>query len=132
VLQATVEAPSNPPAAAPGNGSGGAGGSLQAKDRGSDSTGEAAAGAAKSDAAPAAAGSAGTEEAKHHARLLQLLADNLGIKSPDDIVDFELNVCDTQPGVIGGDSLICCPCENSWLTAHIVRDCDCSSIYTSK
>lgn len=67
-----------------------------------DSSSEAVAGAAKSDAAAADAGSAGAGEPKHHTRLLQLLAEELGLKSPDDIVDFELNVCDTQPGTIGG------------------------------
>lgn len=40
-------------------------------------------------------------EEKHHSGLLQLVADQLKC-SPSDIVDFELNVCDTQDGVIGG------------------------------
>ena len=35
--------------------------------------------------------------------LLQLLARELGSK-PEDIVDFELNLCDVQPGTIGGES----------------------------
>lgn len=39
---------------------------------------------------------------KHHAVLLQLLARKLGSK-PEDIVDFELNLCDVQPGTIGGE-----------------------------
>ena len=39
---------------------------------------------------------------KHHAVLLQLLAHELGSK-PEDIVDFELNLCDVQPGTIGGE-----------------------------
>ena len=43
---------------------------------------------------------------KHHAVLMQLLAKQLGVQ-PEDIVDFELNVCDTQPGVIGGAHPIC-------------------------
>jgi aspartyl aminopeptidase len=54
--------------------------------------------------AAAAAGAkvaAGDVTANHHALLLQLLADALGC-SPADIVDFELNLCDVQPGVIGG------------------------------
>lgn len=34
--------------------------------------------------------------------LLQLLARELGAQ-PQDIVDFELNVCDVQPGTIGGE-----------------------------
>ena len=42
-------------------------------------------------------------EEKHHSGLLQLVADQLKC-SPSDIVDFELNVCDTQDGVIGGSS----------------------------
>ncbi|EIE23587.1 peptidase M18, aminopeptidase I [Coccomyxa subellipsoidea C-169] len=37
----------------------------------------------------------------HHPALLRLLANELKC-STSDIVDFELNVCDTQPGVIGG------------------------------
>ena len=40
-------------------------------------------------------------EEKHHSSLLQLVADQLKC-SVTDIVDFELNVCDTQDGVIGG------------------------------
>ena len=37
----------------------------------------------------------------HHPALLAALAKELGC-APGDIVDFELNVCDTQPGVISG------------------------------
>ncbi len=37
----------------------------------------------------------------HHPLLLEILAKELGVKV-EDIVDFELNVCDTQDGVIGG------------------------------
>ncbi|KAK9905851.1 hypothetical protein WJX75_007577 [Coccomyxa subellipsoidea] len=37
----------------------------------------------------------------HHPALLRLLASELKC-STSDIVDFELSVCDTQPGVIGG------------------------------
>ncbi len=44
-------------------------------------------------------------QGKHHAVLLQLLARELGIK-PEDIVDFELNLCDVQPGTIGGELLL--------------------------
>lgn len=33
--------------------------------------------------------------------LLQLLAEELGCAA-DDIADFDLNLCDVQPGVIGG------------------------------
>ena len=41
------------------------------------------------------------KEGKHHSVLVKRLAQEVGCK-PEDIVDFELNVCDTQPGVIGG------------------------------
>ena len=40
-------------------------------------------------------------EEKHHSSLLQIVAAQLEC-SVSDIVDFELNVCDTQDGVIGG------------------------------
>ena len=43
-------------------------------------------------------------EDKHHSGLLKMIADQLQC-SPADIVDFELNVCDTQDGVIGGMAL---------------------------
>lgn len=42
-----------------------------------------------------------SEDSQHHTLLIDLLAEELGAK-PEEIVDFELNVCDTQPGVIGG------------------------------
>lgn len=67
-----------------------------------EDTPEAVAGAAPSDEAAAKAGSPAEGEGKHPPRLLQLLAEQLGLDSPDEIVDFELNVCDTQPGTIGG------------------------------
>ncbi|KAG6619042.1 hypothetical protein I3842_Q110500 [Carya illinoinensis] len=38
---------------------------------------------------------------KHHSLLLQLLASQIGCK-PDDICDFELQVCDTQPSIVAG------------------------------
>lgn len=38
---------------------------------------------------------------KHHPLLLQLLASKLGCQ-PNEICDFELQVCDTQPSVIAG------------------------------
>ncbi|KAK1436734.1 hypothetical protein QVD17_02516 [Tagetes erecta] len=38
---------------------------------------------------------------KHHSLLLQLLAGQVGCK-PDDICDFELQACDTQPSIIAG------------------------------
>lgn len=44
---------------------------------------------------------AGDITGSHHALLLSMLADELGCKTTD-IVDFELNLCDVQPGVLGG------------------------------
>ena len=41
------------------------------------------------------------KEGRHHSVLMERLAQEVGC-TPEDIVDFELNVCDTQPGVIGG------------------------------
>ncbi|XP_022882541.1 probable aspartyl aminopeptidase [Olea europaea var. sylvestris] len=38
---------------------------------------------------------------KHHSFLLQLIATQTGCE-PDDICDFELQACDTQPSIIGG------------------------------
>ncbi|XP_028791681.1 probable aspartyl aminopeptidase isoform X1 [Neltuma alba] len=43
----------------------------------------------------------GSKNAKHHSLLLQLLASKLGCE-PDDICDFELQACDTQPSIIAG------------------------------
>ncbi|BAT79327.1 hypothetical protein LR48_Vigan04g150900 [Vigna angularis] len=43
----------------------------------------------------------GTTNTKHHLLLLQLLASKLGCE-PDDIYDFELQACDTQPSTVGG------------------------------
>nr|GMD38541.1 probable aspartyl aminopeptidase [Ipomoea batatas] len=42
-----------------------------------------------------------TNANRHHSLLLQLLADQAGCE-PGDICDFELQVCDTQPSLIGG------------------------------
>ncbi|KAI5667837.1 hypothetical protein M9H77_17690 [Catharanthus roseus] len=47
-----------------------------------------------------------TEEKKpcektHHSILLQLLATEIGCQ-PDDICDFELQICDTQPSIVAG------------------------------
>ncbi|GKV13818.1 hypothetical protein SLEP1_g24792 [Rubroshorea leprosula] len=39
--------------------------------------------------------------AKHHSILLQMLADQLGCE-PDEICDFELQACDTQPSIAAG------------------------------
>ena len=47
------------------------------------------------------------EPADHHDLLLDIIAEELSV-TPADIVDFELNVCDTQPGVIGGNVLCLC------------------------
>ncbi|KAG1675370.1 hypothetical protein FOA52_012289 [Chlamydomonas sp. UWO 241] len=41
------------------------------------------------------------EAAKHHASLLDLVAKEAGCSAAD-IVDFELSLCDVQPGQIGG------------------------------
>ena len=44
------------------------------------------------------------ESPPHHPLLLDILAQEVKVNA-EDIVDFELNVCDTQDGVIGGDPL---------------------------
>lgn len=41
------------------------------------------------------------DSAAHHPVLLDVLAKEVGC-APEDIVDLELNCCDTQPGVIAG------------------------------
>lgn len=46
---------------------------------------------------------------KHHPTLLRMLAAQLGCQVAD-IVDFELNVCDTQPGTLGG--ALCWACAS--------------------
>jgi aspartyl aminopeptidase len=43
----------------------------------------------------------GSSNAKHHPILLQLLARKLECE-PDDICDFELQACDTQPSIVAG------------------------------
>jgi aspartyl aminopeptidase len=43
----------------------------------------------------------GNQSDDHHPLLLQLLANELACK-PDEIVDFDIQVCDTQPSIIGG------------------------------
>ncbi|XP_004500663.1 probable aspartyl aminopeptidase [Cicer arietinum] len=43
----------------------------------------------------------GSSNAKHHPILLQLLANKLGCE-PDEICDFELQACDTQPSIVAG------------------------------
>ncbi|KAF8408395.1 hypothetical protein HHK36_007545 [Tetracentron sinense] len=42
-----------------------------------------------------------TDNTKHHSLLLQLLAIQAGCE-PNDICDFELQVCDTQPSIVAG------------------------------
>ncbi|KAI3985677.1 hypothetical protein MKX01_033960 [Papaver californicum] len=42
-----------------------------------------------------------TDDKKHHSLLLQLLAYEVGCK-PEDICDFELQLCDTQPSIVAG------------------------------
>ncbi|KAI3887208.1 hypothetical protein MKW92_023730 [Papaver armeniacum] len=42
-----------------------------------------------------------TDDKKHHSLLLQLLASEVGCK-PEDICDFELQLCDTQPSIVAG------------------------------
>ncbi|XP_059645207.1 probable aspartyl aminopeptidase [Cornus florida] len=42
-----------------------------------------------------------TDNQKHHSLLMQLLATQVDCK-PDDICDFELQACDTQPSLIAG------------------------------
>ncbi|PQM33168.1 putative aspartyl aminopeptidase [Prunus yedoensis var. nudiflora] len=42
-----------------------------------------------------------SNNSKHHSLLLQLLADQLGCE-PEDISDFELQACDTQPSIVAG------------------------------
>ncbi|KAI3434924.1 hypothetical protein D9Q98_002978 [Chlorella vulgaris] len=65
-------------------------------------------GVAPAAAVAAAAGDQGLA-ARHHPLLLRLLSKELGCEV-DDIVDFELNVIDTQAGVVGGgeDEFIFC------------------------
>jgi aspartyl aminopeptidase len=43
----------------------------------------------------------GKADAMHHPLLLKLLAEELSC-DPEDIVDFELQLCDTQPSAVGG------------------------------
>ncbi|KAL5717681.1 aspartyl aminopeptidase [Ranunculus cassubicifolius] len=65
--------------------------------------------AAKSDSAENEGEAAGkksgdksnTDSKKHHSLLLQLLAAQIGC-GPDDIFDFELQICDTQPSIVAG------------------------------
>lgn len=42
-----------------------------------------------------------TDDKKHHSLLLQLLASEVGCKL-EDICDFELQLCDTQPSIVAG------------------------------
>eukprot|EP00668_Euglena_longa_P029237 GGOE01036581.1.p1 GENE.GGOE01036581.1~~GGOE01036581.1.p1 ORF type:complete len:483 (+),score=145.48 GGOE01036581.1:36-1451(+) len=49
-------------------------------------------------------------QAKHQPALLQALAESIGCKW-DEIVDFDLSVCDTQPAAVQGlyDEFVCAP-----------------------
>jgi hypothetical protein len=62
---------------------------------------EAGSGGAPGGDGGAAGAAADGAAARHHPLLLRLLASELGC-GPESIVDFDLNVVDTQPGVIGG------------------------------
>ncbi|XVF54655.1 hypothetical protein PTKIN_Ptkin05aG0198700 [Pterospermum kingtungense] len=42
-----------------------------------------------------------TKNSSHHSLLLQMIANKLGCQ-PDQICDFELQVCDTQPSIVAG------------------------------
>ncbi|KAJ4821865.1 hypothetical protein Tsubulata_038438 [Turnera subulata] len=42
-----------------------------------------------------------TVDSKHHSFLLEMIASQIGCE-PDDICDFELQACDTQPSTVGG------------------------------
>ncbi|XP_022735951.1 probable aspartyl aminopeptidase [Durio zibethinus] len=42
-----------------------------------------------------------TNNSRHHALLLQMIANKLGCQ-PDQICDFELQACDTQPSIVAG------------------------------
>lgn len=42
-----------------------------------------------------------TYSSKHHSHLLQMIASQIGCR-PDDICDFELQACDTQPSIVAG------------------------------
>ncbi|CAN0428497.1 unnamed protein product, partial [Ectocarpus fasciculatus] len=43
----------------------------------------------------------GGGDERHHALLVEMLAEELGCQ-PEDVKDFELQLCDTQPSCIGG------------------------------
>lgn len=77
------------------------GGSAAAAAAAAEGAAPAAEGGAVAGAGAAAAGGAEGAGGRHHPLLLRLLSKELGC-APEDIVDFELNVVDTQPGVIGG------------------------------
>lgn len=66
-----------------------------------DAAAGAAAAAGKKPAAAPAPGFAQSMEERHPPRLLQLVAERLQC-APADIVDFDLQLCDTQPSALGG------------------------------
>uniref|UniRef100_A0A7R9U6Z2 aspartyl aminopeptidase n=1 Tax=Pinguiococcus pyrenoidosus TaxID=172671 RepID=A0A7R9U6Z2_9STRA len=43
-----------------------------------------------------------SKDAKHSPLLLHILMEHLGCETEQDILDFELQLCDTQPSMIGG------------------------------
>lgn len=59
-------------------------------------------------------------EEKHHSLLVKVIAEQLQC-SPSAIVDFELNVCDTQAGVIGGEPLA----NSNFLSRSNMQDAFC-------
>lgn len=75
--------------------------SIKQKLEAGNGSGDGAAAASPRGGGAAAVDAADGAAARHHSLLLRLLAKELGCAT-DDIVDFELNVIDTQPGVIGG------------------------------
>lgn len=83
--------------------------SIKQKLEAGNGSGDGAAAASPRGGGAAAVDAADGAAARHHSLLLRLLAKELGCAT-DDIVDFELNVIDTQPGVIGGgdDEFIFC------------------------
>jgi aspartyl aminopeptidase len=68
---------------------------------GADTAATTTAGAAGAGAEPDAKKPKEDVSAKHHPVLLEMLAEELGCE-PADVMDFELQLCDVQPSVIGG------------------------------
>jgi hypothetical protein len=100
--------------------------------------------AAVRDMPPAAKPAAGKPPERHHPALLAALAAELRC-SPGEIVDLELNVCDTQPGAIGGAQAAgprsgqqraslqeCVPCSSEGGPLRLVLSWCCGSSERSK